>query len=126
ILKESPTPEGFERAKVFVNENYSKLAWDTDRRHQKSKFIEATEKLFDILDGRPLHEAWLEKAEQGSKAVWDFAISLPYMGRLSAWGLFEKTRFLLGEDRIPDVHSMMLEDVHGSHSYRNGLALIAG
>lgn len=126
ILEEAPTPEYFGKAREFMNTHYSKLFWDTDRRHQKSKFLEATEKLFAGLSGAKVHEPWLEAASQSSKAVWDYAISLPYMGRLSAWGLNEKMRFLLGHDKLPDIEDMMLEDVSGSHSYRNGLALIAG
>ena len=120
LFEVAPRPS-LEALKPFVEENYSRLTWDTDRRHQKRSFLEATER---ILDGTSISEPWLRP--QTAEEVWKYARSLPYMGRLSAWGLMEKVRLLLGSDRIPDLPSMMLEDVQGSHSYRNGLALVAG
>lgn len=124
LLEAAPRPENWKKAVEFWNDNFSRLEWDTDRRHQKSKFGEATEKWWrenHILLG----ERWLLAGDWGWEKTWNYAFSQPYMGRLSSWSMIEYARILFGSD-IPDAKDLMLNDVSGSRSHRNGLGLIAG
>ena len=124
LLEAAPRPQDWRRAVDFWNENFRLLEWDTDRRHQKSKFGEATEK-WATQRIRPPAEAWFHAAQGGWNTTWRFATNQPYMGRLSAWSMTEYARILLG-NQIPDAATFMLDDKAGSCSHRNGLGLLAG
>lgn len=125
LLEAAPTHHDWQSAVAFWEENYRALEWDTDRRHQKSKFGEATAKWAgDLSNGSP-SEGWLEAGLLGWDATWKYATSQPFMGRLSSWSMIEYARILFGDD-IPDAGTWMLDDVSGSKSHRNGLALVGG
>lgn len=115
---------GWEKAVAFWNEHFRALEWDTDRRHQKSKFGEATEG-FAALVGPAPADAWLGAAEGGWGDLWQWVTALPYMGRLSSWSMAEFARILLGEV-IPDADTLLLRDAAGSKSHRAGLAVVSG
>lgn len=121
LLEAAPTHRDWRKAVDFWNEHFKELEWDTDRRHQKSRFGEATEKWFRHNPA----EGWLEAGSQGWARTWLYSISQPYMGRLSAWSMAEYARILFGPV-IPDASSFLLEDKEGSRSHRNGLAVVAG
>lgn len=122
LLEAAPRPEDWAKAVDFWNEHFKALEWDTDRRHQKSKFGEATEKWYQewYLDG----QSWLHWADLGWDAVWRYAFNQPYMGRLSSWSMIEYARILL--PGIPDSNTWMLDDKSGSKSHRNGIAVVRG
>lgn len=124
LLEAAPTPEDWPKAVELWNEQFTDLEWDTDRRHQKSKFGIATEQWAERLLFTSPAEGWLSAAEGGWKDVWSYSVGQPYMGRLSAWSMAEYARILL--PGIPDADSLLLEDKAGSRSHRNGLALIDG
>lgn len=109
---------GWEGAVAFWNENFTRMEWDTDRRHQKGKFGEATEKW--VSDGYRLRH-WPTSSWD---ATWDYAFNQPYMGRLSAWSMTEYARILL--PGIPDAATLLLHDKSGSRSHRDGLSLLHG
>lgn len=119
LLEKAPTRYDWQAAVAFWAENKPLLDWDTDRRHQKHKFDEATRDWVarNEFYGQHLGGPWAE--------VWAYARSLPHMGRLSAWSMTEYARILLGPE-IPDAPDLMLGDKSGSKSHRNGLALVAG
>lgn len=125
LFEAAPRPEDWRKAVDFWNDNFKQMDWDTDRRHQKSKFGEATEKWVAGRGADGPAQEWLEAGLLGWGAVWDYAYSQPYMGRLSSWSMIEYARILLG-DGIPDSSTWMLEDVSGSRSHRNGIALVQG
>lgn len=125
LLEAAPTPHDWMEAVDFWNENFKALEWDTDRRHQKSKFGEATAKWYLGLRTR-FADGWLVNGERGWEETWDYSFGQPYMGRLSAWSMYEYARILFGADRIPDIGSFMMHDRSGSRSHRNGAALVAG
>lgn len=114
---------GWREAVSFWNDNFKALEWDTDRRHQKAKFGEATEKFVASVGHRPA-EAWARPAAEGWPALWRWVTSLPYMGRLSSWSMAEYARILL--PGIPDADTLLLGDASGSRSHRAGLAVVAG
>src|SRR3546814_8353947 len=53
-----------EKAVAFWNEHFRALEWDTDRRHQKSKFGEATSGFASLVGTAPA-DAWLGAAAGG-------------------------------------------------------------
>ena len=116
-------PKNWCKAVDYWNENFKLLEWDTDRRHQKPKFGEATEKYMAQLGDMAMSEQW--ECRGAWSGLWDFALGLPYMGRLSAWSMSEYARILLGED-VPAPNSLLLNDKSGSRSHRNGISLLAG
>lgn len=116
-------PAYWKAAVNLWNDNFKLLEWDTDRRHQKSKFGEATEK---FINGFPDQaDTWRQHGREGWESTWRFAMSHPYMGRLSAWSMTEYARILLGP-AVPDADSLLLWDGPGSRSHRNGLAILNG
>lgn len=124
LLEAAPRPHLWADAVAFWNENFKALEWDTDRRHQKSKFGEATEKWFAAYGQHPAY-GWMEAGMYGWDDTWNHAFNQPYLGRLSAWSMIEYARILFG-NHIPDAGSWMLEDQIGSKSHRNGIATVAG
>lgn len=124
LLEAAPHPADWRKAVDFWNENFKKLEWDTDRRHQKSKFGEATEAWFLEHGHNPATE-WLMAGQDGWKWTWAYAFNQPYMGRLSSWSMIEYARILLGHG-IPDADDFMLDDRSGSKSHRNGIAVVKG
>ena len=115
-------PRRWRDAVAFWNDHWADLQWDIDRRYQKGKFGEATEKWANALGSAPA-EAWWRHADTWDR-TWKFANSQPYMGRLSAWSMTEYAHILLSG--IPDAADLLLEDKAGSRSHRDGLAVIAG
>lgn len=117
---------GWRQAIDFWDEHFTMLEWDIDRRHQKSAFAKATEKLVTCYGVEDLERYWLTNGLLGWDQTWRYANSLPFMGRLSAWSMTEYARILFGDEVIPDADSLILEDASGSRSHRSGLAVVAG
>jgi hypothetical protein len=124
LLEAAPRPEDWRKAVDFWNDNFKKLEWDTDRRHQKSKFGEATEAWYKSYSFDAAAN-WADAEIYGWGATWDYAFGQPYLGRLSAWSMIEYARILFPR-RVPDSDTWMLEDKSGSKSHRNGIAVVAG
>lgn len=125
LLEAAPRPQDWKRAVDFWNEHFAQLEWDTDRRHQKSRFGEATERYMNRHNHQGMLGADLWLGTGTWDRAWETALDHPYMGRLSAWSMLEYARILLGP-QVPDAGSWLLEDKSGSHSHRNGLSLLAG
>ena len=123
LLEVAPGPRDWVKAVDFWNEHFKQLEWDVDRRHQKSAFGKATEDWF-IDYGQEPAKGWLQAGEKGWEATWDYSIGQPYMGRISAWSMYEYARILLGP-AIPDVGSWFLEE-GSSRSHRNSLCFLSG
>ena len=126
ILDVAPSPEDWRLAVEFVDTNFSRLQWDTDRRYHKARFGEATEKMINEWGAQYLNEWWGQKSSYGWEYLWKFATGMPYMGRLSAWSMIEYARILLPKEKIIDAPTLLLKDRDGSKSHRNGLCLLMG
>lgn len=128
LLRQAPRPSDWEKAVAFWRENYRLLDWDTDRRYHKARFEDALRGYAAAVDCActlPQHQYF--RAAGGTwTGWWERAHSLPTMGRLSTWSYLEYLRILLGPSVVPDADSLMLEDIPGSRSHRNGLALLLG
>ncbi len=123
LLEAAPHPSQWQDAVAFWNENFTELEWDTDRRHQKSKFGKATERWIEEYP----HPAagWAKAGILGWEDTWRYAFNQPWMGRLSAWSMLEYAHILF-PGVVPDADTLMLEDKSGSNSHRNALGLLAG
>lgn len=124
LLEAAPRPQDWAQAVAFWDDNFKALEWDTDRRHQKSKFGVATEQWWEQTGGAAAQQ-WLTSAEGGGDTTWGYSLSQPYMGRLSAWSMLEYARILFGPV-IPDMPTFLMQDKSGSQSHRNGAAFVAG
>jgi hypothetical protein len=132
----------FAAAPTHINAHAQAMDWDSDRRHQKYVFPEATrawatDPRFGAYPGGPA-QAWIAASRTWAE-TWAFANAQPYMGRLSTWSMIEFAKILLDRDdtylpggfgsgvvRIPDADTLLLRDLSGSRSHRNGLALLSG
>jgi hypothetical protein len=124
LFEAAPRWQEWQQAVDFWNDNWTSLEWDTDRRYHKGKFAVATEKWVENFAPDAV-EMWLSSSEKDEWGTWEYSLSQPYMGRLSAWSMLEYARILLGPG-VPDIPGMMLNDKSGSRSHRNGLGLLAG
>jgi hypothetical protein len=124
LLEAAPHPHMWPKAVEFWNTHFKALEWDTDRRHQKGKFGEATEKWYMDHGYDPARE-WYKAGAAGWDDTWRYAFSQPYMGRLSTWSMIEYARIMFDE-AIPDAGTWLLEDKSGSKSHRNGIATVKG
>ena len=127
LLQAAPRRADWEKALAFWQANYRALDWDTDRRYHKARFADALTGYAQATDcgcTLPQHKYFRVGLEW--EAWWARAFALPTMGRLSTWSYLEYLRILLGPSVVPDADTLMLEDIQGSRSHRNGLALVAG
>lgn len=108
---------------AYWKENYTRLAWDTDRRHHKSQ-LDLAVAGYKELTRKGQERYWRDAAAYGWPGVWEAATAIPTLGRLSAWSYAEYLRILLGD--LPDADHLMLDDRAGSRSHRNGLLLVLG
>lgn len=122
LLEAAPRWVDWENAVKFWETNFKALEFDTDRRHQKTKFGDATQKWFIGLvnEAQTPASAWYGL---GPRDAFSYAMSQPYMGRISAWSYMEFVRILL--PWIPDVDGWYLRE-SSSRSHRNALCLLSG
>jgi hypothetical protein len=121
LLEKARHPRDWEKALHFFNENFKAFEWDTDRRHQKAKFTEATERW--VKEFPEPGYRWQRLAELGWKECWKASLEQPYMGRISAWSMLEFAKIMFPE--IPDVEDWFLK-ASSSRSHRNSLSMLLG
>jgi hypothetical protein len=122
LLEQAPRLADYEKAIKFYESYAPMLSWDTDRRHQKFKFVEAT-RTWVANYADDCGEAWRKAERHGWRTLWDYSYGQPFMGRLSAWSMAEYA-FILGLHKgEPD--DLLLEDKN-SLSHRNGLRILNG
>lgn len=117
IYQNFPTPEAFikDNGQQWFDSNWARLGWDMDRRYQKKEFPTnaywyAQQK--DLFDGKDFQQLW--------KMVYK---SFPSFGRLSSFSYLEYLR-IMGLNQ--DCNDLFLEDLEGSKSHRNGIAIVLG
>lgn len=127
LFQAAPRLADHQKAIDFWHANYKALDWDTDRRYHKARFADAVYGYAKAMCGtctNPQHRYFRVGYEW--QAWWEQAYALPTMGRLSTWSYLEYLRILLGPTVVPDADTLMIEDVQGSRSHRNGLCLVEG
>lgn len=108
----------------WFTDNRDQLSWDTDRRYHRKAFPAATLGYLSATRGNQTRY-WIEASLRGWNGLWKAATALPTMGRLSAWSYLEYLRILGVTGAQQDARTLLLEDLHGSRSHRNGLALVS-
>lgn len=121
LMQAAPSPDRAGAAVEFWQRNYRALDWDTDRRYHKARFADAVAGYRALTCGD--QQRYFRLPHEWT-AWWAAALAVPTMGRLSAWSYLEYLRIL--QCGAPDADTLMLADIPGSRSHRNGLALIAG
>lgn len=122
LLEQAPTPWEWRKAVAYFDEHFKALEWDTDRRHQKTKFGVATEAWVNGLVNEAETPASVWSFTDGREA-FQYAMSQPFMGRISAWSYMEFVKILL--PHVPDVDGWYLGE-SSSRSHRNALCLLSG
>jgi hypothetical protein len=128
LLRAAPRMRDHERAIDLWRSSYSALDWDTDRRYHKARFEDAVRGYVSRVDctcAGP-QQRYFREGGGDWPGWWAQAFALPTMGRLSTWSYLEYLRILLGPSVVPDADTLMLEDIPGSRSHRNGLCLVIG
>ena len=114
---------------AWFNSNWPVLAFDADRRHHKKEFIKAVtgykklcgdaqaEYFATFMGGDDPHENFRSAWREVRDKFYSF-------GRLSAFSYLEYIRIMrVGEI---DCDQLFLDDMQGSKSHRNGLAIVLG
>lgn len=112
-------PERAEAMLEFWRAARRRLAWDTDRRYHRTR-LDASVRGYLAMTGGRQAEFWRDRSW---REVWAAARDVPTFGRLSAWSYAE---YLHIAGFAPDADDMMLGDMSGSRSHRNGLCLVTG
>jgi hypothetical protein len=121
IMQRAPTINQFDKAIEFWNKEYSRLSWDTDRRYNKKSFDAA---ITDYVSKTKMRQVdWWSKPQSWG-GMWEQVSSLHTFGRLSTWSYIEYG-YIMGLHK-QDADSLMLNDISGSRSHRNGLAIVLG
>lgn len=110
-------------------ENYTELAYDTDRRYHRKVLPVAVQKYADLgarLSQRGMFDQLIEVDDEyrSFRNLWPWIRSeFAYFGRLSTYSYMEYLRIM----GLPlDCDQLFLEDLSGSKSHRNGIAKVCG
>lgn len=122
LWQEAPTVSDAGRLPEFFEREAKRLAFDTDRRHQKYGFLAALKDYQQQLSGRSQSEFWEECGADFAR-FWQKASGLLGFGRLSTFSFLEYLSIV----GLPvECDRLFLEDMSGSKSHRNGLAKVLG
>lgn len=124
LMRAGDRPAKADAVVRYWRQNYERLEWDTDRRYHKSKFDQAVSGYLRLV-GSSQHRYWARAAKGGWAGVWKAGQDVPTMGRLSTWSYLEYVK-LMGVASVPDADTLMLDDIAGSKSHRNGLLFVLG
>lgn len=111
----------------WFDDAWPNLQWDVDRRYQKKDFVASVEKYRKDTDGEQLEyfKNILTGYEyENFEKAWAL-VRKEFLGfgRLAAFSYLEYLKIM----GIPlDCNNLFLEDMSGSESHRNGLAIVLG
>lgn len=116
---------------AYIMDNWAQLGWDMDRRYVKTKFGEALKSYQQLVlaEGKTQEEFWAklcssEDEYENFRTCWDMVSkNFAFFGRLSTFSYLEYQR-IIGLNL--DCDELFLEDMSGSKSHRNGLAVVLG
>jgi hypothetical protein len=130
IFQRYPHPMVFFQGKGrdWFNENWKRLEWDMDRRYQKKSFPDNVN-WYTMLTNKGQLDffkkvCYTRSEEKNFDILWDHVRNnFPTFGRLSAFSYIEYLKIM----GVPvDCSQLFLEDISGSASHRNGLAILLG
>jgi hypothetical protein len=117
------------RLDSWFNDKWPVLAFDTDRRHHKKEFIRAVT-TYKKLCGNSQADYFAtfmggDDPYENFRSAWqEVRDKFHSFGRLSAFSYLEYIR-IMRVGKI-DCDQLFLEDMQGSKSHRNGLAIVLG
>lgn len=114
--------DGKRNYEKFFRDRYSRLAFDTDRRYHKKEFLKAVRHYRKEVGGTQ-YDFFNRLAEQSWRQIFKTVRGFHSFGRLSTWSYLEYLR-IIGLPIEPS--DLMLTDLDGSKSHRNGLARVLG
>jgi len=136
IISKFPLPPtgrvSMNRFKEWYNLNFSRIRFDTDCRYRKSKMIQCVESYVSKIKMHGSQYKMIVNTARGEKDglfsnLWGLSLSIKYFGRLAAWNHLEAAALVLYDYSVYfDADDLMLEDITGSESNRNGVAWVAG
>lgn len=122
IFKQLPEPTtNLEKFDVWFQENWPRLAFDTDRLKNKRNTVKALQSYVDQLKN---YSSQYDMLNRDYDDLWKFSTDNFYSwGRLSAWS---GTEFLhiMGIPAVP--RDLLFNDFNGSRSHRNGALFLRG
>jgi hypothetical protein len=122
-------PTDTAKLRSWFRDNYDKLAFDTDRRYHKKSFIESVDSYVKFLNGRTQERAFRAIMCSGNPAL-NFAPAWKHLSRdLLTFGrlsLFSYLEYLKICGMPVECSTLMLRDLDGSRSHRNGLSIVLG
>lgn len=127
IFNEIPVPpfneSDFAKFKNWFNENWKILPFDSDRKYQKVQCPEALTIVNQLIINK---YGTLKALYSGNfSSLWSRARNeLFTLGRLGAWSGLEFIK--ITEEVNFEFDTLMLEDINGSKSHRNGLCIVLG
>ena len=113
----------------YIRDNWAQLGWDMDRRYVKNKFGRALECYQKLIGEKTQTQYWnalcnTSDEKQNFRNCWRTVMDdFHYFGRLSSFSYLEYQR-IIGLNI--DCDRLFLEDMNGSKSHRNGLAVVLG
>lgn len=113
----------------YIRDNWAQLGWDMDRRYVKNKFGKALECYQKLIGEKTQTKYWNDLCntsdeKQNFRNCWRTVMDdFHYFGRLSSFSYLEYQR-IIGLNI--DCDQLFLEDMSGSKSHRNGLAVVLG
>ena len=123
LWRVAPTPRQADALGPWFNANYGNLAFDTDRRHHKTHLLAAVDGYRSMVGDVPQRKFWNDAAAGGFAGLWAVGSSIPFFGRLSTWSYMD---YLHIAGVAVNCDTLMLDDMSGSKSHRNGIAKVSG
>lgn len=113
----------------WINANYKRLEFDTDRRYHKKDIVQCGTKYLQAMGGKA-QQGYFKKQgvdsdpHEGFRRLWKSVQNNFYtFGRLSTFSYLEYLR-IMGLNI--DCDQLFLDDLNGSKSHRNGLCKVLG
>ncbi len=131
ILDRFPQPpESILEFKTWYDSIFDKMRFDTDCRYRKSKMVACVKSYCQATRARgqygTLKALMTGDRFENFRALWAWADNLQYFGRLSNWNYVEAVAITMKNRWTIDSPDLMLEDISGSESNRNGVAWVIG
>lgn len=132
IFREFPDFNNLDLKKFsdWYDKKFKELQWDTDRRHQKSKFIDGVTDYVSKINGGRQEDYFNSIIGDGKTKydrfdlLWETVYNeFAYFGRLSSFSYIE---FLWIAGLDVDCSNLFIDDIKGSKSHRNGICKVIG
>lgn len=131
ILNRYPRPpESIDEFKAWYDSIFDKMKFDTDCRYRKAKMVHCVRSYCQATAAkgqfRTISDLMNEDVFGNFERLWQFADSIKYFGRLANWNYVEAVAITMAKYWSIDSPDLMLEDISGSESNRNGVAWVIG